>query len=187
MATLYTQQTKNVEKTWLLMSLFLVIVIGIGFFFSQYYRNPNILYLFVIFSIGMNIFSYWYSDKIALKMNRAKEIKKSDIMPEEKSTEVCDKCGKPMIIKTGRFGKFLACTGYPECKNIKKFVGEGAVYEKKPVDPKIEEMQKPAGAHIDENNLQTILPSANLAVFGDDYLADENNVKYRNEIEESGK
>ena len=73
---------------------------------------------------------------------KEEEIKKSDIMPEEKSTEVCDKCGKPMIIKTGRFGKFLACTGYPECKNIKKFVGEGAVYEKKPVDPKIEEMQK---------------------------------------------
>ncbi|MFZ4632043.1 MAG: type I DNA topoisomerase [Patescibacteria group bacterium] len=71
------------------------------------------------------------------------EINKSDIMPEETSTEVCDKCSKPMIIKTGRFGKFLACTGYPECKNIKKYTGEGAnVYEKKPVDPKIEEMQK---------------------------------------------
>ena len=30
--------------------------------------------------------------------------------------EVCDQCGKPMVIKTGRFGKFMACTGYPECK-----------------------------------------------------------------------
>ncbi|MCE9585566.1 M48 family metalloprotease [Candidatus Nomurabacteria bacterium] len=76
MATLYTEQSKNVTKTWLLMSMFFVIVIAIGFFFSQYYRNPNILYFFVIFSIVMNIASYWYSDKIALSLNRAKQIKK---------------------------------------------------------------------------------------------------------------
>jgi heat shock protein HtpX len=78
MATLYTQQSKNVSKTWLLMSVFFVIIIAIGFFFSQYYRNPNILYFFVIFSIGMNVVSYWYSDKIALKMNHAREIKETD-------------------------------------------------------------------------------------------------------------
>jgi heat shock protein HtpX len=78
MATLYTEQTKNVEKTWFLMSLFFVIIIGIGFFFSQYYGNPNILYFFVVFSILMNIVSYWYSDKIALALNRAKQIKKED-------------------------------------------------------------------------------------------------------------
>ena len=78
MATLYTQQSRNVTKTWLLMSAFFVIVIGIGFFFSQYYRNPNILYFFVIFSIGMNVMSYWYSDKIALKLNKARQIKKEE-------------------------------------------------------------------------------------------------------------
>ena len=55
-----------------------MIVIGIGFFFSQYYRNPNILYFFVFFSIVMNIASYWYSDKIALKLNHAKQIKKEE-------------------------------------------------------------------------------------------------------------
>jgi DNA topoisomerase-1 len=48
-----------------------------------------------------------------------KEINKNDIMPEEKSNEICDKCGAPMIIKTGRYGKFLACSAFPECKNIK--------------------------------------------------------------------
>lgn len=68
MATLYTQQSKNVEKTWLLMSSFLIIVIGLGFVFSRMYNNPNILYIFVVFSLVMNITSYWYSDKIALKM-----------------------------------------------------------------------------------------------------------------------
>ena len=34
--------------------------------------------------------------------------------------EVCEKCGKPMALKRGRYGPFLACTGYPDCKNIKK-------------------------------------------------------------------
>lgn len=68
MATLYTQQSKNVGKTWLLMSSFLIIVIALGFVFARIYGNPNILYIFVIFSIVMNIVGYWFSDKIALKI-----------------------------------------------------------------------------------------------------------------------
>jgi len=35
---------------------------------------------------------------------------------------LCEKCGRPMAVKRGRFGRFLGCTGYPECKNIKKFI-----------------------------------------------------------------
>lgn len=35
------------------------------------------------------------------------------------TTEICDKCGRPMAVRSGRYGNFLACTGYPECKNIK--------------------------------------------------------------------
>ncbi|MDP2709321.1 MAG: type I DNA topoisomerase [bacterium] len=50
-------------------------------------------------------------------------INKQDIMPEEKSNEICDKCGAPMIIKTGRYGKFLACSAFPDCKNIKGMPG----------------------------------------------------------------
>lgn len=38
------------------------------------------------------------------------------------SGDICELCGKPMAIKTGRFGEFLACTGYPECKNTKAIV-----------------------------------------------------------------
>jgi len=72
MATLYTEQAKNVEKTWLLMAVFFAVVIAFGYFFSFYYGNPNILYFFVIFSILMNFFSYWYSDKIVLKLAGAK-------------------------------------------------------------------------------------------------------------------
>jgi len=40
-------------------------------------------------------------------------------IPVVESEEVCDKCGRKMILKSGRFGKFLACPGYPECKNTK--------------------------------------------------------------------
>ncbi|HEX9896567.1 MAG TPA: type I DNA topoisomerase [Dehalococcoidales bacterium] len=40
---------------------------------------------------------------------------------DELTTEVCEKCGKPLAIKIGRFGKFLACTGYPECKFTKRY------------------------------------------------------------------
>ena len=43
-------------------------------------------------------------------------------VPEEESDEVCEKCGRKMVIKTGRFGKFLACPGYPDCKNAKPLV-----------------------------------------------------------------
>lgn len=39
---------------------------------------------------------------------------------EEATNELCEKCAKPMVIKTGRFGKFLACSGFPECKNTKR-------------------------------------------------------------------
>jgi len=56
--------------------------------------------------------------------NKYREIKKQDIMPEEKSNEVCDKCGAAMIIKTGRYGKFLACSAFPKCKNIKSLNGD---------------------------------------------------------------
>ena len=78
MATLYTQQTKNVEKTWLLMTVFFVVVVAVGWCLSYYYGNPNILYFFVAFSLLMNIFSYWYSDKIVLKLAGAKEANRED-------------------------------------------------------------------------------------------------------------
>lgn len=74
MATLYTNQTSNVRKTWLLMTLFLAVVIAVGFFFSQIYGNSAILYFAIIFSLVMNLISYWYSDKIALATSGAKQI-----------------------------------------------------------------------------------------------------------------
>ena len=43
-------------------------------------------------------------------------------VPDEETDEICDVCGRKMVIKAGRFGKFLACPGYPECKNTKPIV-----------------------------------------------------------------
>jgi heat shock protein HtpX len=60
------------------MVVFLVVVIAIGWFFSMYYGNPNILYFFIIFSLLMNFFSYWFSDKIVLRLAGAKEAKRTE-------------------------------------------------------------------------------------------------------------
>ncbi len=56
-----------------------------------------------------------FAPKLEQKYAEVKELKPEVIETEEK----CEKCGKPMVIKFGRFGKFLACSGFPECKNTK--------------------------------------------------------------------
>lgn len=69
--TLYSQRDANVRKTYFLFAGFFIVVIGIGWVFSRIYGNPGVLYFAVIFSSLMSIISYWYSDKIVLKMARA--------------------------------------------------------------------------------------------------------------------
>ena len=48
------------------------------------------------------------------------ENQKVEKAPPEMTDEICEKCGKPMVIRTGRFGKFKACSGFPACKNTKQ-------------------------------------------------------------------
>ena len=45
-------------------------------------------------------------------------------VPLQETGEMCEKCGKPLVFRQGRFGKFLACSGYPECKFTKPFIEE---------------------------------------------------------------
>lgn len=73
MSTLYTQQDKNIRKTWFLMAVFFAVIVALGYFISYYYNNPGILIFAIIFSIIMNIVSYWYSDKIVLSISGARE------------------------------------------------------------------------------------------------------------------
>ncbi|PIP13355.1 MAG: DNA topoisomerase I [bacterium (Candidatus Stahlbacteria) CG23_combo_of_CG06-09_8_20_14_all_34_7] len=68
------------------------------------------------------------------------EINKKDVktLVEEKTSIVCDKCGSPMIMKWGKYGKFLACSNYPKCLNTKRIEEEN---EK--IDEKCPECSKP--------------------------------------------
>src|SRR3989344_1410214 len=72
MASLYSEQSANIRKTYLLMGVFLIVVIAIGWAISTYYGNPAILYAAVAFSLFMNVGSYWFSDKVVLAMSHAK-------------------------------------------------------------------------------------------------------------------
>jgi len=71
MASLYTHQSSNVRKTWLLMSTFFLLVIAIGWALSWYLNEPGVLYIAGLFSIVMNISAFWFSDKIALASTHA--------------------------------------------------------------------------------------------------------------------
>jgi heat shock protein HtpX len=71
MATIYTQQDKNVRKTWILMGVFIAFFVGIGYILSAILQEPAALPIVIIISITMNIVGYWKSDKIALRMARA--------------------------------------------------------------------------------------------------------------------
>ena len=54
-------------------------------------------------------------------LNNASQLMEKVKLADEVTEEICPKCGKPMVVKFGRYGKFLACSGYPECKSTKPF------------------------------------------------------------------
>jgi len=78
MASVYTHQNSNVIKTYLLMGIFLAVTVGLGYFVSLYYSSPIIIYVAIAFSLLMNIASYWWSDKIVLKMSKARPAKREE-------------------------------------------------------------------------------------------------------------
>lgn len=69
------------------MTLFFVIVILFGWFFSYYYQSPGILYFAVIFSILMNVVSYWWSDRIVLKTTGARPASREEFFNLHTITE----------------------------------------------------------------------------------------------------
>ncbi|RLL51546.1 type I DNA topoisomerase [Mariprofundus sp. EBB-1] len=76
---------------------------------------------------------FWAPFKIAVDLAADAE------RPSEATEEKCTECGKPMAIKLGRYGKFLACTGYPECKQARPLPGkEGEQSEPEMTDQKCE-------------------------------------------------
>ena len=75
---LYTHQGENIWKTWVLIALFFSLVIVLGWFISNIYNDPAILYIAVFLAIFMNAFSYWFSDKIVLKIHKAKSVNRAE-------------------------------------------------------------------------------------------------------------
>ena len=78
MATLYDQYDKNSRLTWVYLTFFLVLVIGVGYVFAGAMQSSGILYFAVAFSVLMSITSYWWSDKIVLSMSGAKLVNFAD-------------------------------------------------------------------------------------------------------------
>ena len=82
MATLWTYRDSNIRKTWLLMTMFFVVVMSVGWAMSQAFGNPGILVIAVIFSIAMSVTSYWYSDKIVIMTTGAR------LLPDAEAPEL---------------------------------------------------------------------------------------------------
>ena len=71
----------------------------------------------------VDLLTNFYGDFDKTLKQAKEEMKGVKIELEEDKTDlICDKCGKPMVVKFGRYGKFIACSGYPDCKNIVKMI-----------------------------------------------------------------
>jgi heat shock protein HtpX len=71
---LYHHKDSNIRKTWFLLTVFLVMIIALGYAISFIYNAPEILYIAVVISMVMNIVAYWQSDKIALASSGARPV-----------------------------------------------------------------------------------------------------------------
>ncbi len=78
MPNLYSHRDSNIRKTWLLLTMSFVLVIGLGWLLSWQLNSAGILYVAVGLSLVMNLVAYWHSDKIALAMSGAKRIRRED-------------------------------------------------------------------------------------------------------------
>ncbi len=71
MATIYTYKSENISKTWLLMIIFFALVGVIGYVLAQQYHNPTIFLVAIVFSLLMNVGSFWFSDKLVISVSGA--------------------------------------------------------------------------------------------------------------------
>ncbi len=96
MATVYTHADKNIRRTWILISLFIILIIALGWIFSLLLESILLLVVAVVFSVLMSFFTYWYSDKIVLGLSKAKEVKKKENLELYRLVEnLCIAAGLP--------------------------------------------------------------------------------------------
>lgn len=94
---MYSQIAHNKRKSWFIIALFIVVIGGFGYLFSLYYGRPSFLIGALVFSVLYAGFSYFYSDKIALGLNGAKQIQKKDNPELWRTVEnLCISAGMPM-------------------------------------------------------------------------------------------
>ncbi len=75
---IYRHRDANIRKTWFLLTVFFAVIIGFGYALGVYFENPAILVIAVILSVLMSVGSYWYSDKLVLRMANARPIGRRD-------------------------------------------------------------------------------------------------------------
>ena len=78
MATIYTNISSNKWRTVVVMTLFVIVVIGLGYVFGVALNLPWLLPLAIAIAIVQSFSSYWWSDKVALAVSGAHEVQKSD-------------------------------------------------------------------------------------------------------------
>lgn len=106
-----------------------------------------------------------------------KELDKSEIMPIEKTGEKCPECGAELIIRHGRFGKFVACSGYPECKYSRPLGTKNELKNAEVVsDGKTESLTKAEGEKCEKCGAKMILKEGRFGKF----LACENYPECKN-------
>lgn len=97
MSNLYSHKSNNIRKTVLLMTVFLALVIALGYALSYYFGDITILYIAIIFSLIMNMTAYWWSDKIALSMSGAQPVKREQAVELYRVVEnLCITAGLPL-------------------------------------------------------------------------------------------
>ncbi|MFC1656838.1 zinc metalloprotease HtpX [Patescibacteria group bacterium] len=77
---MYKQIDANIRKTFILITFFLIFIVGLGWVFSFIFNNPLILYIAVVISLFQAWISYFYSDKIALAVSGAREVKRAEAL-----------------------------------------------------------------------------------------------------------
>ncbi|MDP3956296.1 MAG: M48 family metallopeptidase [bacterium] len=87
MATLYTHYDRNTRKTWVILVVFFALVVSVGWFASYYYGNPSLLVIAVFISVITNVFSYWNSDTLALKISGARPASRQEFFDLYNVTE----------------------------------------------------------------------------------------------------
>lgn len=92
----------------------------------------------------VNVIGDFYKS-FEVRLNFAEDEMKEIEIKDEPSDEVCDKCSSPMVYKMGRFGKFLACSGFPECRNTKPIIKDTGVHCPKCADGLVVERRSKKG------------------------------------------